>query len=87
MKKRKIPLRKCVGCNEQKNKQELIRIVKNNEGEIFIDKTGKANGRGVYICNSLSCFEKAKKNKEIEKAFKTRIDESIYEELKNELEK
>ena len=61
MKKRKIPLRRCVGCREMKDKRELLRIVRNNEGEIFVDPTGKKNGRGAYICKSMECFSKARK--------------------------
>ena len=65
-----------------KNKNELIRIVKNKDGEIFIDKTGKANGRGAYICNNISCLEKAVKSKRLERVFETKISEEIYESLR-----
>ena len=58
-----IPQRSCIGCNCKKNKNQLIRIVKNNENVISIDKTGKANGRGAYICDNIECLEKAIKNK------------------------
>jgi len=86
MKTRKVPLRKCLGCNEQKDKRELIRVVKNKDGEIFMDLTGKANGRGAYICESLECYEKAYKRKALERALQTRIDEAIYESMRKELE-
>lgn len=86
MKTRKIPLRKCLGCNEQKDKRALIRVVKNKEGEISLDLTGKANGRGAYICKSLSCFEKAYKRKAIERALQIKIDEEIYDAMRKELE-
>jgi len=86
MKTRKVPLRKCLGCNEQKDKRELIRVVKNKDGEIFMDLTGKANGRGAYICKSLECYEKAYKRKALERALQTRIDEAIYESMRKELE-
>ena len=82
---KKIPQRTCVGCNVQKNKNELIRIVINKEGNIFIDKTGKANGRGAYICNNPECLEKAIKSKRIERSFETSLSDEIYDELRNEI--
>lgn len=86
MKQKKVPLRMCLGCQEMKPKRELIRIVKNKENEISIDATGKKQGRGAYICKSPECFEKARKGKRLEKAFETKIDEDIYEMLKQQLE-
>ena len=77
-----LPQRTCVGCNIENNKNALIRIVKNKEGIISIDKTGKANGRGAYICNNLSCLEKAIKTKRLERTFGTKISEEIYESLR-----
>ena len=89
MKQRKTPMRLCLGCNVSKDKRELIRVVKNKEGEIFIDKTGKANGRGAYICDSPDCLEKAIKAKRLSRAFSAEIPAEIYdklrEEIKNEL--
>lgn len=82
---KKIPQRTCVGCKTQKNKNELIRIVMNKEGNIFIDKTGKANGRGAYICNDINCLEKAIKTKQIERNFEMSISSEIYNELRNEI--
>lgn len=79
---KKIPQRTCIGCMQSKNKNELLRIVKQNDGKIFVDKTGKANGRGAYICNSVDCFEKAIKLKRLEKKFETKIDDEIYEDLR-----
>lgn len=81
MTKKKIPTRKCVGCGNNIEKNNLIRIVKNKENEIFIDKTSKANGRGVYICNSPDCLEKAKNNKELERSLKSKVEKEIYDEL------
>ncbi|MBU5669073.1 YlxR family protein [Peptoniphilus sp. MSJ-1] len=78
---RKIPMRTCIGCREQKPKKDLIRVVKNKEDEIFIDKTGKANGRGAYICNDKNCLEKAVKSKALNRAFSTEISKETYEEL------
>ena len=77
-----LPKRTCIGCNEVKLKKELIRIVKNKEGEIFVDKTGKANGRGAYICDDIQCLEKAIKTKRLERNFETKISDEIYNELR-----
>ncbi|WP_427338695.1 RNase P modulator RnpM [Caloranaerobacter sp. DY30410] len=87
MKKRKVPLRKCVGCNEQKPKKELVRIVKNKEGVVSVDLTGKANGRGAYICRNIDCLEKAIKGKKLNKALEIDIPQEIYIKLKEELAK
>lgn len=82
---KKVPLRTCTGCNEKKVKKELIRIVKNKEGKISIDKTGKAEGRGAYICDSKQCLEKVIKSKRLERAFECKISDEIYEELRGEM--
>ena len=79
---KKIPQRTCMGCNEKKDKKELIRIVKNNLGEIHIDRTGKMPGRGAYLCDEISCLEKAIKSKRIDKVFETKIEDEIYENLR-----
>ena len=79
---KKIPQRTCLGCMQSKNKSELVRIVKQNDGKIFVDKTGKANGRGAYICNNVECLDKAIKSKRVEKNFETKIDNEIYESLR-----
>ena len=86
MKKRKIPLRMCLGCKGMFPKRELIRVVKNNENEINIDFTSKMNGRGAYICPKSSCFETAKKSGQFERAFQMRISGEIYNELAEKLE-
>lgn len=85
MKTRKIPMRKCMGCQEMKNKKELIRIVRTPEGEIVIDRTGKKSGRGAYICPQMDCLEKAIKHKAIERALETEIQDSVYQTLREEL--
>ena len=77
-----IPQRTCISCNTQKNKKELIRIVKDKEGNIFLDKTGKAQGRGAYMCNDIHCLEKAIKSKRLERIFETQIPEEIYDNLR-----
>lgn len=82
---KKLPQRTCIGCNTQKDKKELIRIVKNKEGEIFVDKTGKLPGRGAYICDNIDCLEKAIKSKRLEKSFEMKIENVIYEELRKRI--
>ena len=78
-----IPQRTCIGCNIKKDKNDFIRIVKDNQNNISIDRTGKSNGRGAYICDNIDCLEKAIKNKKIEKSFKMQIEESVYENLRD----
>lgn len=82
---RKIPQRKCIGCNTSKDKKELIRVVRNAEGEISIDMTGKKPGRGAYICNDPKCLKAAIKGKKLEKAFETSISAEIYARLEQEI--
>lgn len=79
---KKIPLRTCMGCNEKKPKKELIRIVKNKEGNISIDRTGKQEGRGAYICDSTACLDKVVKSKRLEKVLECKISEDIYNNLR-----
>ncbi|MGI6622243.1 MAG: YlxR family protein [Clostridiaceae bacterium] len=86
MRTKKVPMRRCVGCREMKEKRQLLRVVKNNEGEIFIDPTGKKNGRGAYICKSLDCFNKARKAKSLSHEFSCEIPEKVYEEIIKQLE-
>lgn len=85
MKQKKIPLRKCNGCGEQKDKRELVRIVKNADGEISLDLTGKAAGRGAYICPDAECLKKARKAKRIEKAFECAVPSEVYDKLEEQL--
>ncbi|MBQ7288954.1 MAG: YlxR family protein [Clostridia bacterium] len=81
MQTKKQPLRMCIGCMEMKPKAELIRIVRDKEGNISLDKKGRAPGRGAYLCNALACYEKAVKGKKIERAFKTAISAEVYAAL------
>lgn len=74
---KKVPLRKCIGCNISKPKKELIRIVKNQD-KICVDKTAKLNGRGAYICNGLECFDKMVKAKSLEREFGQKIEQDVY---------
>lgn len=82
MTEKKIPMRKCIGCNEMKEKRELVRIVRSNEGVISVDTVGKMPGRGAYICKSTECFDAAAKAKRIERSFKTKIPDDIYPKLR-----
>ena len=77
-----IPQRTCMGCNEKKDKNKLIRIVKNQNNEINIDKTGKMSGRGAYICDNIQCLEKVVKSKRLEKVLDIKISDEIYESLR-----
>ena len=85
--KNKVPQRKCIGCNESKPKKELIRIVKTPEGEMLVDDTGRANGRGAYICNNLECLQKAIKTKGLDRAFKMNVDTDVLIKLSEEMAK
>jgi len=77
-----IPQRTCIGCKAKKDKKDLIRIVKDKEGNIFIDRTGKANGRGAYICDDINCLEQAIKSKSLQKSFEMNITEEVYNKLR-----
>lgn len=96
MKQRKMPLRKCTGCGEMKEKRELIRVVKapdtkdeNGEiiakGEISLDLTGRKPGRGAYVCRNLACFEKARKTRRFERSLSCKIPDEVYEQMQSEL--
>lgn len=86
MKVKKIPMRTCVVCHEKLEKRELLRIVKNKEGIVSVDTTGKANGRGAYIKKDLEVLEKAIKSKALERHLECQIDNSIYEEIRKIIE-
>lgn len=83
---KKVPMRKCVGCQEMKNKKEMMRVLKTSENTFELDVTGKKNGRGAYICCSRECLEKAMKNKGLERSFKQAIPNEVYETLKKEMD-
>ncbi len=85
MRQKKIPMRKCVGCNESKPKKEFVRIVKSPEGGISVDLTGKKSGRGAYICPSPECLNKARKARRLERIFEVPVPESVYEEAERVL--
>ena len=83
---KKIPMRKCVGCNEMKSKKEMIRVLKTSEDEFVLDATGKKNGRGAYLCFSKDCLQIAIKNKGLERSFKQAIPKEVYENLEKEMD-
>lgn len=85
MKRKKVPLRLCLGCQQVKPKRDLIRVVRNSEGQIFLDKTGKKSGRGAYICPERACLDSARKSRKLEKSLGVKIDEHIYALLEEEL--
>ena len=82
MVEKKKPLRRCIACNNQKEKQELLRIIRNPQKELEIDLTGKKNGRGAYICKNEECLNLAKKTKRLERAVEVNVKEEFYEELR-----
>ena len=84
---KKVPMRKCVGCQELKSKKEMIRVLKTAEDGIVIDETGRKNGRGAYICPSMDCFRKAVKGKGLERSLKMAIPKEVYETLEKEMER
>ncbi len=83
-KPKKIPLRMCIACKELKEKKEMLRIVKNADGEISIDFTGKANGRGAYICDNPECVKKLRKQKLLNKVFSCAVDDAVYDAVEEE---
>ncbi|MBR3438126.1 MAG: YlxR family protein [Clostridia bacterium] len=82
---RKIPMRKCTGCNEMKPKKELVRVVRSPEGEISLDLTGKKPGRGAYVCRNEECLKKARKAKRFEKAFSCAIPDEVFDRMEGEM--
>ena len=87
MQNKKIPLRMCLGCNEQKEKRQLIRVVKTKDNEIFLDDTGKKAGRGAYICPKSDCLKTARKKGRIDKSLGIKIPDEIYDKLEEEIKK
>ncbi len=83
---KKVPLRRCAGCNEQKSKKEFVRVVRTPEGAIILDDTGKANGRGVYLCPRKACLQKARKAKRLERNLDVAIPDEIWAALEEKIE-
>lgn len=82
---KKQPIRRCVGCNAQKTKRELVRVVRTPQGEVTVDATGKLAGRGAYLCPNAACLTKARKAKRLENAFGVEIPPALYEQLAAQL--
>ena len=80
---KKVPMRTCIACRSEKNKRELIRVVKSGD-EIKLDLTGRANGRGAYVCNDKECIAKLKKGKLLNRAFSCAVDDAVYDEIAEE---
>ncbi|MBQ4263654.1 MAG: YlxR family protein [Bacilli bacterium] len=85
MKTRKVPLRMCAVTRERFEKKELLRVVRNNNGEVFVDDTLKANGRGVYLKKDIDVIEKAQKGKLLDKHLEVSVGDEIYELLKTKI--
>ena len=83
MKERKIPMRTCIVSREKCEKRELIRVVRDKEGNVHVDLTGKMNGRGAYLKKDKDIFLKAKNSKILDKVLEVEVNEEIYEELNN----
>ena len=83
-KTKKIPLRMCIACREVKEKKAMLRIVKNQEGEIFLDFSSKASGRGAYICDNPDCIKKLKKQRLINKTFSCEVEDKVYTAIEEE---
>ncbi len=81
-KEKRIPMRMCIACREMKPKKEMLRVVKNAEGEIFVDNSGKAAGRGAYICSAQACLKKLDDKKLLNKAFSTGVSADVYQSVK-----
>jgi len=75
------PQRTCIVCRKKADKKDFVRVVKIQDGNFVLDKTGKVNGRGAYVCNQADCIEKCKKTHALSRAFKQEISESIYDKL------
>ena len=83
---KKIPLRKCVGCDQMNPKKDLIRVIRTQEGEFLVDETGRKNGRGAYLCVDSQCYQLGIKRKGFERSFKQEIPKEIVEKLAREIE-
>ena len=83
---KKIPLRKCIGCGEMKNKKEMMRVIRTPENQVTLDITGKKNGRGAYLCFSRDCLAKAMKNRGLERSLKIAVRQDVFESLERELD-
>ncbi len=78
-------MRMCVSCREMQPKKELVRVVRTPEGAVVLDATGRANGRGAYLCKKSACLEKAIKSRALERALETKIESETYDTLRGQL--
>ncbi|RIV29354.1 YlxR family protein [Alicyclobacillaceae bacterium I2511] len=83
---RKVPLRKCVGCQTMRPKRELMRVVLTPQGDVVVDGTGKRNGRGAYLCPDPECFKQARKRKSLERALKVSIPVGVLDSLECQMQ-
>lgn len=82
---KKIPMRQCMGCNEHKPKNELLRVVRDPDGKVSLDFVGKKSGRGAYICFDVACLKKARKTKRIDRVLECEIPSEVYDAMEEEL--
>ena len=82
---RKIPERQCMGCNEKKPKPDLLRVVRDPEGNVSLDFTGKKSGRGAYICRSVACLKKARKTGRLSRSLECEIPDAVFAQMEEEL--
>ena len=85
MAQKKIPARQCIGCMTSRPKKELVRVVRSKEGAVALDETGKAPGRGAYLCRSAACLAKARKKRSLERAFGAQVPQEVFQKLEEEL--
>lgn len=83
---KRIPVRMCIGCGEHKEKKELIRVVRDKEGNLSIDSTGKKPGRGAYLCPNPQCLAKALKSKRLQREFGVPVSDELAQQLMEQME-
>ena len=83
---RKIPQRQCMGCRQRKDKRDLIRVVRTTDGTVWLDRSGKLNGRGAYVCPDPECLKKARKARSLERSLEVEIGQEVYDRLEREME-
>ncbi|HHT26807.1 MAG TPA: YlxR family protein [Firmicutes bacterium] len=86
MRQRRVPQRTCVGCRQVRAKKELVRIVRTPDGNVLVDPTGKASGRGGYICPSVTCLEQAVKTRSLDRALQIAVPTAVVEQLRQQLQ-
>ena len=83
---KKIPQRQCMGCRERKNKRDMLRVVRQTDGEVTLDFGGKVNGRGAYVCPDIECLKKARKSRALERCLEVEIPQEVYDRMEREME-